>query len=135
MDAFGLAGFWSGIYALLSFQLVPHNYFWLMSLAGAAVTTLISSWWWRAYGLEYTNRFWLSLLVCFVLIFELAAVIWTWPLGYRANGIVMIWFWYNLWLIIRFNLTPEGIDWKKQRMFFVFNLLLFFAFLLAVRWK
>ena len=135
MDAFGLAGFWSGIYAFLSFQLIPHNLFWLMSLAGAGVTTLISAWWWRAYGLEYTNRFWLSLIACFVLTFELAAVVWTWPLGYLANGIIIIWFWYNWWLIIRFNLTKEGIDWKKQRLFLGFNFSLLIIFLFLVRWR
>ncbi|MDD2758009.1 MAG: hypothetical protein PHD72_01360 [Patescibacteria group bacterium] len=135
MDAFGLAGFWCGLYAVISFQILLDTYFLLLAILGAAVSTLISAWWWRAYNLPYNSRFWLSLGVSFLLVLELAWVVWRWPLGYLINGIIIIWFWYNWWLICRFNLTKEGIDWKKQKFFFFFDFLLLAAFLFAAQWR
>lgn len=135
MDAFGLAGLWSGIYAFMSFQIVGGQYFFLMYLAGAVVTTIVSLWWWQAYSLEITKKFFAAVLVCFALIFELAWIVGHWPLGFMMNGIVMVWFWYNIWLILRFNLSPEGVDWKKQKFFLVSNVILFVFFMLFAKWN
>jgi hypothetical protein len=135
MDAFGLAGFWGGIYAMLAFQIINQNYFWLCTLFGAGLSALVAGWWWKVYGLNYSKRYWFGLIVIFILIYELSFVIWYWPLGYLINAILMIWFWYNFWLIIRFNLTARGIEWKKQIVFFFFNIVLLILFLLLVRWK
>ncbi|MCX6782354.1 MAG: hypothetical protein NTW66_04555 [Candidatus Magasanikbacteria bacterium] len=135
MDVFGLTGFWCGIFALMSFQLVPQKMFALMALLGATVSSAVSIWWWRAYGLEFSRRFWLSALSCFILVFELGWIVWRWPVGFLVGGTIVIWFWYNLWLILRFNLSKEGIDWKKQRMFFIIDLILLVIFLFLVKWK
>ena len=135
MDAFGLAGFWCGIFAILSFQMIGDVYSPLLYLLGAAVSALMSLWWWRAYGLEYSRRLWISTGISFILTYELAWVTGHWPLGFMVSGITMIWFWYNWWLIMRFNLTKEGIDWKKQRFFIISSLLLFAALMIAAKWR
>lgn len=135
MDAFGLAGFWCGIFAISSFQMVGDAYSPLLYLLGALVSALMSLWWWRAYGLEYSRRFWLSAGVSFLLTYELAWAVGRWPLGFMVSGIIMIWLWYNWWLIMRFNLTKEGINWKKQRFFLISSFLLFAALMFAAKWR
>lgn len=135
MDVFGLAGLWGGMYAILSFQLIPQGFFWLEAVLGMIISAVIAGWWWRAYDVKFSRRFWLGLLLLAALIFELSWIVWRWPLGYKVNGIIMVWFWYNLWLIIRFNLSKEGINWRKQIWFLSLNLILFILFLLIIKWK
>jgi len=58
------------------------------------------------------------------------------PLGFFASGLFLTWFWYDLWLLTRFNLSKDGIIWKKQRFFVIINIILMIAFLaFVVRWK
>lgn len=135
MDVFGLAGLWGGLYAVLSFQLITQGWFWLEAFLGTIISTIIGCWWWREYDVEFSRRFWLGALLLATLIFELSWIVWRWPLGYVVNGIIVVWFWYNLWLIVRFNLTKEGINWRKQTWFLGFNLFLFILFLLIIKWK
>lgn len=134
MDAFGLAGFWSGIYALMQFQLLRPNYFIWLELFGAIVSAFLAYWWWRAYGLEKNKRLLLSVVAVLVLVFELAWVVSRWPLGFMVSGLIIIWFWYICWLLIRFNLMPEGVDWKKQKFFIYSNIILFIIFVFLSKW-
>jgi hypothetical protein len=135
MDAFGLAGFWCGVFALIQFQLWQNTFYPFLEFLGALMTAAVSLWWWRAYGMEYSRRFWLSLAVIFLLTFELAWIVTRWPIGFLVSGMVMIWFWYIWWLVMRFNLSKEGIDWKKQKFFLVSSLILFILFMLLARWR
>lgn len=135
MDVFGLAGLWGGMYAILSFQLFTQGWFWFGAPLSVVISIVIAGWWWRIYGVEFSRRFWMGLLLMGVLIFEMSWIVWRWPLGYVVNGILVVWLWYNLWLIIRFNLTKEGINWRKQGWFLGFNLFLFILFLLLIKWK
>ncbi len=135
MDAFGMAGFWCGIYALMQFQLWQAALYPFLEFVGALFTAIISLWWWRAYGIEFSERFWISAAAMFLLVFELAWVVTRWPLGFMVSGLMIIWFWYVWWLLMRFNLTKEGIDWKKQRFFLVSSGLLLILFTLLAKWN
>ena len=135
MNALGLAGIWSGLGAVISFQIFNLSpWFWL--IGGAVITTAISGWWWWEYKVEYNNKFKLWLAVLFLLMLELVWVMMLWPLGYLAGGLILTWFWYNLWLLIRFHLSKEDIIWKKQTWFLAVNSVLLVVFLaLVVKWK
>lgn len=135
MDVFGLSLLWSSLYAGSSFQLINFNYFWLGLILTSFLTALISYWWWKEYWLENSDRLWWSAIVCFLIFLELSFVLWLWPLGFLANGLVIVWFWYVFWLMLRFNLSKEGIEWKKQNIFLLINGLLFIVFLFLVKWK
>jgi len=135
MDVFGLSLFWSSFYAGSSFQLINFNYFWLGLVFASLLTSLISFWWWKEYAIENSKRLLWSVIVCFFIFLELSFVLWLWPLGFLVNGFIIIWFWYVFWLMIRFNLSKDGVNWKKQNVFLVINLILFIAFLFVVKWK
>ncbi len=135
MDAFGLSLFWSSLFAGSSFQLIDFNRFWLGLIFASFLTSLISYWWWREYGVENDDKLWWSAIVCFLIFLELSFVLWLWPLGFLVNGFIIIWFWYVFWLMIRFNLSRDGINWRKQNTFLVINIILFIAFLFLVKWK
>jgi hypothetical protein len=50
-------------------------------------------------------------------------------------GFLFTWVWYIINLLIRFNLTAQGIIWKKQLFFLISNFILYFLFLFFfVRW-
>ncbi len=135
MDAFGLAGFWCGIFALMSFQLIRAFYYPVLYFIASAVSSLIAFWWWREYGINHSRRLFFSTIVCFVLSYELSWIVGRWPLGFMVSGMIMIWFWYCWWLIMRFNLSKEGIDWKKQKFFLFSSALLFILFMIFARWR
>lgn len=135
LNTLGLFGIWSGFGAIISFQVFALSpWFWLV--LGAGLTTAVSFWWWREYKVEYNNKFKLWLAVLFLLMLELVWVVTLWPLGYLASGLLLTWFWYNLWLLIRFHLSKEGIIWKKQVWTLATSGILVVLFLILVaRWK
>jgi len=135
MDVFGLSLLWSSLYAGSSFQLINFNYFWLGLILVSLITSVISYWWWREYGAENNDRLWQSAIVCFFIFLELSFVLWLWPTGFLVNGLIMVWFWYIFWLLVRFNLSKEGINWRKQNYFLAINSVLFVIFLFLVKWK
>lgn len=135
MVAFGLYGIWTGIFASISLQILNINYWWLL-LAGSMFTAIISAWWWKEYGVETKEKFWWWSLVIALFLVEIAWVLYLWPLGYFVSALMVIWLWYDIWLMARFYLLPSGINWKKQISFFVSNgLLLLIILILIVRWK
>lgn len=136
MSVIGLAGIFEGATAIISFQIAPNVSLWFWTVLVSFFSALIAGWWWLEYGVEMKNRFWLWVGFWFMLIAELFWAVQLLPLGYLVSSLILIWCWYIGWLLIRFNLTPEGINWRKQTWFLVFNSVLFVSFVLfVVRWK
>ncbi len=136
LNLFGLAGMWSGVYAISAFQVLYGVGAWVWVSLISAIVTAVSGWWWWEYGIPRDKRFFIWLVVWFMMMLELSWVVMFLPMGFFASGLFLTWIWYCLWLFTRFNLTKEGINWKKQRSFVVVNLLLMIIFLIfVVRWK
>jgi hypothetical protein len=67
---------------------------------------------------------------------EMAYVVLLWPLGYFTSGLLLTWMWYIVWLMLRFFISEEGINWNRQRWFLLTNAILVGIFLsLLARWK
>lgn len=135
MSAFGLFGLWSGTFAAVFLQILNVSY-WSLLIIASLFTTAITAWWWYEYNIEKNSRFWWWTACVGILIFEIAWVLFRWPLGYFASAMILVWFWYDIWLLARFHLLPAGINWPKQTLFFIINGILLLTFLvLIVRWK
>ncbi len=136
MCSIGLAGIFSGVGAIISFQILQNINNWLWLITVSTLATALAGWLFWEYGLPYSGKFLTWLLVFFVLMLEFSWVVTFLPLGYLITGLLLVWVWYILWLFIRFHLVPEGIVWSKQAKFIIFNLILIFIFLFfMVRWK
>lgn len=138
MSIIGLAGIFEGIQAIISFQfqvfyaIKPFMWMGLGSLCAA----VFAAWWWWEYGTAISKRFWLWSGAWFVFMLELFWVVNLLPLGYLASSLILIWCWYTVWLLARFNLTIEGINWRRQILFVGVNLFLFISFILFLaRWR
>ena len=136
MSVIGLAGIFEGAAAIISFQIMPNVSFWVWLVLASFFSALIAGWWWLEYGAQKNKRFWLWVGFWFLLMLELLWVVQLLPLGYLASSLILIWCWYVAWLLARFNLMPEGINWRKQAWFLALNSVLFILFILfVVRWK
>jgi len=135
MCLFGLVGIWSGLGAVVSFQIYTISYWWWL-ISGAIITAGIGGWWWVEYGVKPEKQFWRWLIISLLIQLELAWVIFLWPLGFLVIGFLLTWIWYIIWLLARFHLSPDGINWKKQAPFLIANAILLTIFLLWVaRWR
>lgn len=115
---------------------MPNVSFWIWLILTSAFSAIIAGWWWLEYGVEMNKRFWMWVGFWFMLMIELLWVIQLLPLGYLVSSLLLIWCWYIVWLLARFNLMPEGINWRKQIWFLALNSVLFVSFVLfVVRWK
>ncbi|MFH1789509.1 MAG: hypothetical protein ABH832_00335 [bacterium] len=133
---FGLAGTMTGVQAIMVFQVAyrVNNWIWFALLA--IVSVLIAIWWWWEYDIKYNKLFLLSALIFFLIMIEIIAVVALLPLGYLISGLILTWIWYIVWLLFRFNMSSEGINWKKQSRFIISNLLIFILFLFFIaKWK
>lgn len=136
MCVIGLAGIFQGAAAIISFQIIPGVSFWVWLVLASLFSALIAGWWWLEYGVQINKRFWLWVCFWFLLMLELFWVVALLPLGYLVSSLILIWCWYAVWLLARFNLMPEGINWRKQAWFLGLNSVLFVSFILfVVRWK
>ncbi len=136
LNLFGVVGILSGVYATAAFQLFYNVSSWVWLVLAALVVTAISAWWWWEYGISYNKRFILWTAVYFLIMLELGWGVLFLPLGFLVSGVLLTWIWYILWLLVRFNLSKEGINWRKQRIFVIINLALIVLYLaLVVRWK
>jgi hypothetical protein len=136
MSTIGLAGIFQGVQAIISLQIAPgiNSFTWLV--VAAVCASIFAGWWWWEYSPVLGRRFWLSVSLWFVIMLELLWVINMLPLGYLTSSLVLIWCWYVAWLLFRFNLSQEGIHWKKQVMFLSVNSFLFTIFLFFIAlWK
>jgi len=76
------------------------------------------------------------LLAFLAIIFELVWLVARLPLGNLVSGFLLVWLWYLLWILLRFNLSAQGIVWRKQAKFLILNLFIFIIFLIFVaRWR
>lgn len=136
MSVIGLAGVFEGASAIISFQIAPSISSWVWLILASLFSALIAGWWWLEYGVQKNKRFWLWVGFWFLLVLELLWVVKLLPLGYLTGSLVLIWCWYIGWLMTRFNLSPEGINWRKQIWFLGLNAVLFPLFLIfIIRWK
>ncbi|TAN33840.1 hypothetical protein EPN28_01215 [Patescibacteria group bacterium] len=136
MCIIGLAGIFALVSAISSFQLLTSVSAWVWIVLASLVATAVAGWWWFEYGLKVDDKFISRLAIWFVMFLEFLWVILILPFGYMVNGLLTIWCWYILWLLMRFNMTEEGIKWRKQALFLVSNVVLFVGYLLlAVKWK
>ena len=107
------------LYALaLFFPHIPHIVFAAcIALMGAYSAYTI----WRLYMPDVGRQHLLWMLFIGFLLFELAWVSFVLPFGYLALGFQLVWFWYLAQLLIRFHLSPRGIEWRKQWTFLIGN--------------
>ncbi len=135
MCAFGLFGIWSGIFAAVSLQIFNLNY-WFILLPAVLVTAALNAWWWHEYNITIDKKYYFWVATSGLATLELAWALFQWPLGYFATALILTWLWYDFWLMARFHLLPLGINWKKQRAFFIVNGILLAVYLLfIVKWK
>ena len=67
---------------------------------------------------------------------EMIYAVLLWPIGYLASGFLLTWCWYIGWLQLRYALTQQGVQWKRQAPFLILNGILLLIYLLfIVRWK
>lgn len=134
MTVVGLGGLWSGFVALITFNIVAFPAWWLVFVA-AGLASVLGGWWLRAYDVMATRRYWMSLIILFVVMAEMAGSMILWPLGYLASGVLLTWWWYVVWLLLRFYNTAEGIYWRRQAYFLAVNAILMALYItLVVRW-
>ncbi len=135
MTTAGLAGLWAGSSASIAFHIfigVP----WWQWLGGAIIATLVSCFWWREYALAVRFPFVTAATAIFLLVLEFSWILSWWPVGYITSGLLQAWWWYVLWLLLRFYLSPEGIFSRRQSAFFILNALtLIISLIFIIRWR
>ncbi len=102
--------------------------------AGGVYAAIISLLIWKLYFKSSTTRFMIPLAVVLVGVAECIWAIRLSPFGYLAQGLLIVWIWYVMQLLIRFHLSPRGIVWREQTAFLSTNALLFVLMLWFVRW-
>ena len=81
------------------------------------------------------KNFFLQALIMSLVMWEVMWVMHFLPLGYLSLGALVAWLWYLLQLFVRFHLSKQGVVWKKQIIFLLSNLVLYFSVLyFFVRW-
>lgn len=136
MTLFGVSGAWLAFEASLIFQILS-GWQILFGLFGAILfTVFLSAWEWIEYGIKFSLELLGMSVLIFVLLAELGSIVILWPIGYLVSSFFITWIWYVVWLIFRFELSNEGTNWKKQRIFLISNLAMVIIFLsFIVRWK
>lgn len=136
MSVAGLFGLWTGVGAVNTFQIFYGIGIWFWLVLLSVISAAIAWWWWQEYGVARERRLLVWAVVWCLGAIELSWALILWPVGFLVYGFLLTWFWYLPWLLVRFHLSPEGINWKKQRPFFFINLILLIAFLILVaRWR
>ncbi len=135
MSVFGLYGIWGAVYAAISLQILNISY-WIILLTAVIVTGAMSCWWWTEYQIEKKHRLWWWVVCTTIFVGEISWVLFVWPLGYFVSALILVWLWYDIWLLARFHLLASGINWRKQILFFIINGVLLLTYLaLIVKWK
>lgn len=133
----GVSGCWLAFDASLVFQIISGagtTIFWF--LFALMFITAVSFWEWLDYGIAISRQSAAMAAVMLLIMAELGAVLILWPIGYLVSCFFVAWVWYIIWLLFRFSLTKEGINWQRQRVYLVSNLALMAIYLLfVVRWK
>jgi hypothetical protein len=135
LTLFGLSGMWSGVGALIVFNIFPLPLF-IWILAGSFLTMIMSVMWWKEYGVTDRRSLLLWTGAVSILVFECAWVIELLPIHYLCTGFIITWLWYVVWLLARFKFSSEGIQWKRQLFFLLGTTIFLIAFLVFfVKWK
>lgn len=133
---FGVSGIWLFLSALSIFQIISGRQVVEGVLVASLLVVSISVWEWVEYGEKISTKMLILTAVLFLVLVEASGVVFLWPVGYFVSSFFMTWFWYLSWLLFRFNLSSNGIDWSKQKYFLTANFLLMSIFLsFIVRWK
>ncbi len=137
MSLFGVAGIWLAFQALTTFQIITGILTSLGILAASLLTVAISAYDWAEYGIKARgSKYFVLLFLIFLTIAEIGGIVYFWPVGYFVSSFFVAWLWYVIWLLFRFDLSAEGINWKRQGFFLAVNFILMVIFLtLIVRWK
>ena len=136
LSSLGLAGIFIGLQSMMFYQISYYINNWVWYICSAIVSTAIAAWWWYEYRIKLNTKFYITTGIFLILMTELIWVISKLPIGNIVGGLLLAWSWYIIWLLNRFNLTVEGIKWKKQIKFLIINLSLLAIFLIfIVRWK
>jgi hypothetical protein len=116
-------------------QFFPEVAFWLYAVVGSAVFSAVTMMIWKMYFEKSAKFFLLWLAIIDLVMLEVIWVAHFLPWGYLVLGFLVTWFWYVIQLLMRFNLTTQGIIWQKQRWFLATNVTLYLFFLIfVVRW-
>jgi hypothetical protein len=103
----------------------------ILGLCVSAITGYIWSLYDRSVWVQ--NRWWIGAFG--ITMMELIWIMHLLPFGYFASGLLVSWLWYVAQLLGRFHLSPQGILWKKQRLFLIANIVLYVLVLaFFVRW-
>ncbi|HLD31804.1 MAG TPA: hypothetical protein VJB37_02820 [Patescibacteria group bacterium] len=109
--------------------------FWLPSFFGCLFAAGVAALVWRLYYDQPLPFFFFWSLIVGIVMWELLTIIGFLPLGYLTLGGLATWLWYVLQLLVRFRLSPRGIEWRRQILFLISNVVLLFIFLwFFVRW-
>ncbi len=136
MTTLAMGGLWAMVSAVGAFQLMSGWWLVWLSVEALGILIAVSMWWWREYGRPYSGQFFIAAGIMALIFGELAYIVYLWPIGYLAVGFLMAALWYTLWLLLRFSLTPEGIDWQRQKWFLMgMAIVITFYLVLVARWK
>jgi hypothetical protein len=136
MMLFGLGGIWSGVGAVITFNLYPAWWWIFFVVAGALVSALTAAiaWWW--YLRDSLQRILKASMLMFWIMVQWGLLICFWPLGFLFCGLFAAWFWYIVWLTVRYYLSDDGIAWPRHGYFLMAHVATFIMFLVAlVRWR
>ena len=129
-DAYALATTFFAVGLL--FQNIPAP---ILSVAAGAIFGASSREIWRLYFIEAETRLTLPPFLIGLIMTELVWTARLLPFGHLALGLLVTWAWYVLQLLIRFHMSPQGIVWRRQRLFLATNAILYVVFLFfVVRW-
>lgn len=109
--------------------------FWIVSVCGGAIAGYSAWMIWREYvELPFTRG------LVWILLMGLITIEWMWmmyllPFGYLVSGLLVVWPWYVIQLLIRFHFGRTGVLWERQRWFLATNTVLYILFIFfVVRW-
>ncbi|HRH23327.1 MAG TPA: hypothetical protein PK295_01705 [Candidatus Magasanikbacteria bacterium] len=126
---------YAGCLALFAINIFfPGIPFIVVAVVGGIYAAIISLLIWKLYFKVPIREFTLPLLVVGLGVTELIWALHLMPFGYLAQGLLVVWIWYVLQLLIRFHRSPRGIIWKEQLVFLCTNALLFTGVLVFIRW-
>jgi len=130
-----IGGLWCTTFALSSFQIVTGRLTVLLVIAVTVLTSALGAWWWYMYELRSRFELLLSGGVLSLVMLEVAATLMLLPFGYLTNTFLCTWIWYDVWMILRFYFSKEGIRWEAQRVALGAQAILFIIILVfVVRW-
>lgn len=107
---------------------------WILFLIVGGYTSMISYSVWRMYYKISIRRCLLWIIIMAVMSMEIFWAIQLLPFGYIVLGFITAWIWYIMLLFIRFHMSAEGIRWREQSKFLIWNGILLLLLLFVVRW-